>query len=158
MCILKVLGRIGASRHQAKVGHGGVSPYIHSVGTLEKVFRRGLPLGRRLKAHGVNDVEALSEGLLERYWEDRLSYHHDGGHARTTFLQEMSVVATLERGLSAFSVLYREAPVEYDYYTIHWGFARKAKILTSRSNDHANRAVLDVERLFAAIDDPRDTT
>lgn len=108
-----------------------------------------------MKEHGVSDVEALSEGLLERYLEDRLNYHHGRGHARATFLQEISAIATLERGLSAFSVLHREVPVGYDYHPVRWRFARKAKILVSRSNGHTNRAVLDVGRLLAAIDDPR---
>ncbi len=155
MCALKAIARIGESRHESKMDHGGMSPYIHSVGTLERTFYRLRPLGQWLREHGVKSLEELTSSSLSMYLRMRWRHHIEHGNARATFRQELSAVAALERGLTVFSQKHREKPVEYQFQRIRKMYSRMARVLPARTSEYEDRAANEVQQLLSSIEEEK---
>lgn len=151
---LKCCTRIKESRHRQKQLHGGRSPYIHSMGTFDRTARRLWPLCGWLKSRGVTDIELLTDDLVRRYLEHRLSYHCDKGNSRQTFKVEVATLGSLERGLSMFSQKHRAVPVEYDFSNARKSFTAKACLLSKTTSEYENRALPDPLALIAALEEP----
>ncbi len=153
MAAIKVITFIGMSRHQAKLAMGGQSDFIHSVGTLEKDFRRLQPLGRWLRQQGVRDLEQLNEKFVSEYLKNRLKHHMQSGNACSTFRQELSALAALERGLHEFSSRLRDARKTYDFLELRKAASLSAKQLPKHTSRYLNRAVFNPEKFLSVIED-----
>lgn len=138
---LKCCCRFGVSRHVQKLEHGGQSPYIHSIGSFDRVAHRLWPLALWLEAKGILDIELLDEVLVSEYLPMRLEHHIEKGHARKTFQCELSALGNLERGLTLFSALHRVPAVIYDFSKPRKQYGKSTKILPTASNPYASRAI-----------------
>lgn len=151
MAALKTITWIGTSRHEAKLAMGGRSDFIHSVGTLEKNFRRLQPIGRWLKSQGVKDLEQINSIQVEEYLALRLGHHLQSGNARGTFRQELSALAALECGLEELSSRLRNDSRKYDFREQREKASRWASQLPIKTSLYRNRAIIDDESFLSAI-------
>ncbi|MFI3272950.1 MAG: hypothetical protein R3Y11_12780 [Pseudomonadota bacterium] len=149
--VLKHCTRIGMSRHEAKIKHGGKSPFIHSFGTLDKVTHRLWPLQDWLKNLRIRDLEALDDALVAAYLADRFDHHLRNGSARKTFQTEVSALGNLERGLTLFSASHRTPPRVYDFSLARKSAAKQAKGLPLKTGRYSNRATSDPLALIKAL-------
>ena len=154
--IIKASCRFGQSRHQAKKEHGGKSPFIHSVGSFEKIIRRLWPLLDWLMENGIKDIEALNDLLLMCYLEARLVYHLEKGNACHTFQAELSALAKLETCLNAFSGIHRSSPRKYDFSDPLKEFRKRVRTLGKKERSQS-RALPRPLELIACLDNPRHT-
>lgn len=151
---LKCCARIGMSRHEQKQKHGGKSPFIHSVGTLDKVIHRLWPLQSWLQNQGLKDLELLTNDLVQAYLEDRFTHHATNGNARKTFQVEISAMGNLERGLGFFSQEKRSVPMSYDFSIARKHAAKLARKLPKTTASYTNRALAEPLELIAALEFP----
>jgi len=148
---LKMILRIGSSRHEAKQDYGGRSPFIHSVGTFDKSFHRLAPLGAWLRSREIRDLEALDASTIGCYLESRFGHHVACGSCRKSFQAELSALAALERGLTLFSRHYRDQESMYDFSAQRRESARQAKALPLKTSTYQQRAILYPEQLIATL-------
>ncbi len=152
---LKCCTRIGTSRHDAKLQHGGRSPYIHAMGTLDKIIHRLWPLQAWLKSMEISDLELLTDALVQEYLDHRLQHHVKAKNSRKSFQVEVSALGNLERGLNFFSQEKRKVPVKYDFSKARKRAALKAKTLQKTTSTYDNRALTDALQLINAIQGTR---
>lgn len=145
---------IGASRHEYKQYYGGRSPYVHSVGTLDKIVHRLWPLQEWLKGQGVRDLESINNDTILSYIEHRLQHHFQEGNSRKTYQTELSALGNLERGLTMFSKSRRTSPILYDFQEARKHASRLARRLPMSTGDYVNRATPDPEALIMALSEP----
>lgn len=143
MTLLRLMTRIGVSRHTVKLKLNGLSPYIHSAGTLDKIFQRLRPLIRWLWSHGIRDLELLSPSLIQLYLKGRLEHHTKAGNCRQSYLVELSAIATLERCLNVFSLYHRGSKNTYKFNKQRKEASLLAKGLPRKSPSHRCRAIPD---------------
>lgn len=152
---LKSCCRIGESRHRSKQIHGGKSPYVHAVGTFNKVAQRLWPLKPCLLQRGIRDLELLSGDLAHEYLEERLRHHLDQGNSRQSFKVEVAALGNLERGLNMFSEKFRSPAVLYDFSCARKAFTHMAKILPPRTSTFDSRALPEPWAVIAALEEPQ---
>ena len=113
--IIRAGCRFGHSRHKSKRDFDGSSPFLHSIGSFDRVIHRLWPLIRWMQEHGVDSFESLDYLAILQYLSDRLSYHLSKDNDRHTFQVELSALANLERCLTLFYSQHRATPTEYDF-------------------------------------------
>lgn len=152
---LKCCVRIGISRHEQKQKYGGKSPFIHSMGTLDKVTHRLWPLQPWLKNQGLKDIELLTNDLVQAYLQDRFTHHSANNNARKTFQVEISAMGNLERGLSFFSQEKRNESMSYDFSNARKHAAKLARKLPKATASYASRALAEPLELIEALEQPQ---
>ena len=151
---IKILLRIGLSRHNIKKQQGS-SGFIHAVSSFEKIFERLNPLATWLNERGIKNLEALTPCLIAAYLAHRLAYHINSGNTRKSFAAELSAIAALERGLTAFSMKHRSSSAVYDFAAERNAIRKHVKSLPLSRPKAADRALVDPEAVIAALDDPK---
>ncbi len=149
--VLKYCTRIGMSRHEAKIQYGGASPFIHSLGTLDKITHRLWPLQGFLKNMQIQSLEILDNELVGAYLANRFDHHLRSGNARKTFQTEVSAMGNLERGLTFFSASHRTPSRTYDFSLARKEAAKQAKGLPLKTGCYSNRATSDPLALIKAL-------
>jgi len=155
MAALKQITKVGHSRHQAKIENEGRSPFIHSVGTLDKTFQRLRPLAYWLCLREVRNLEDLNSQMLCRYLDHRLEHHQARGNCRKTFQAELSALMALGRALSVFSQTHRKCPAAYDFSPVREIFARQVKNLSVRTSSYVNRSIQNPMNVISRIESPK---
>lgn len=152
--VLACCTAIGASRHEYKQLYGGRSPFIHSLGTLDKAVHRLWPLQEWLKDQGIYDLESIDNNSISRYIEHRLNHHLQAENSRKTYQTELSALGNLERGLNMFSMAKRAKPKQYDFKDARKRGALLAKKLPFTTGTYVNRAPSRPEALILALKQP----
>jgi len=149
--VLKVVTKIGVSRHEAKAFFGGKSLFIHSIGTFQRYYFNLLPFIQFLKRKGIRDLEQLTSGLVEQFLSERLNHHVKAGNSRQTFKGELAALAMLERGLTLFSQTHRQEWKTYCYIEIRKQYSKMAKELPLNTALYSSRAINNPEGVIQFI-------
>ncbi len=151
---LKACTKIGLSRHEQKKLCDGKSPYIHSLGSFDKIAHRLWPLQDWLRKKNIVNIELLTDDLVADYLRTRLAYHKRHGNSRKTYQAEVSALGNLERGLNYFSAEHRNPPLCYDFSLARKKAAKQANILPKTTAQYTTRALPKPFDLIAALEQP----
>ena len=153
--VLQCICRFGESRHLQKLQNNNQSPYVHAIGTFDKVAHWLWPLVEWLKANGIKDLELLNCHLLDKYLPTRLLYHQSKGNSVHTMQVELSALSILARALTEFSRLHRKIPIVYDFGPAIEAFRPMIRSLPKRTSPYTSRALPCPEEVIANMKNPK---